>query len=217
MPRRWSRTAAVVALVAAGAAPPWADDDVPATDRRPAERRPAAGADIDLAVHVDLNVTLRDNEWRLGGGAQHVIVGGAGPLVFDGNLTIGAGPVQAPAERIRRTDEIVLARLREAQRERLATVTTHPLLPPDRRRALALATEADIRRAMAEVCRLRDRYAGRRATLGDEDWQAFQRDVRSCRRALADPFGQDSLFAAVWAGTVADETGPRRRGGAADR
>lgn len=199
----WWRLAAALTLLAA--TPVGADDDLPATGDRPAEPRPAAAPGIDLAAHVDLNVTLRDNEWRLGGGVQHVVIGGAGPLVFDGNLTIGGGPVQEPAERTRRTDELVLARLRQTQRDALAAVAAEKRLPPGRLRALELATEADIRRVMEEIVRLRDRYAGRRANLGDEDWQVFQRDVRRCRRTIADPFGADSLFAAVLAGFKADD------------
>lgn len=208
MPWSWRRAAVLVALSATALVSARADDDVPAADPKPAERRPAAGPGIDLAVHVDLNVALRDNEWRLAGGVQHVILGGPRPLVFDGNLTIGGGPAQEPAERIRRTDELVLARLRQAQRDRLAALTADPRLPADRLRALELATEADIRRVSAEVGRLRDRYAGRRANLGDEDWQAFQQDVRRCRRSIADPFGSDSLVAAVQAGFTPDGSGP---------
>jgi hypothetical protein len=208
MPGWWTRVSALVAIAAAVATPVRADDDVPAAGRRPPEQRPAAGPGIDLAMHVDLNVTLRDNEWRLAGGVQHIVIGGRGPLVFEGNLTIGGGPVQGLAERVRLTDELVLARLRQAQRDHLAAVTADPLLPADRRRALELATEVDIRRVMAEIVSLRDRYAGRRANLGDADWQAFQQDVRSCRQSLADPFGSESLVAAVRAGFAADDAGP---------
>ncbi|MFM9059335.1 MAG: hypothetical protein ACKOSQ_09470, partial [Planctomycetaceae bacterium] len=72
--------------------------------------------------------------------------------------------------------------------------------PAARLRAFEFATVADIRRVMAVVAALRDRYEGRRANLGDDDWKAFQKDVQLCRRAIADPFGDDSLVAAVQAG-----------------
>jgi len=203
----WWRQAAALAAIAAAVAG-RADDDVPAFEPAPAEQRSVARPGIDLAAHVDLNVTLRDNDWRLGGGVQHVVIGGHGPLVFDGNLTIGGGTVQEPAERIRRTDEFVLVRLRQAQRDTLAALAGDPLVSAARLRALELATEADIRRVTAEIVRLRDRYAGRHANLGDEAWQTFQRDVRRCRRSIADPFGADSLFAAVRAGFAAADTDP---------
>lgn len=161
--------------------------------------RPAADerGGVDLAAHVDVNVVLPENQWRVAGGLQNLVVAAGGRLVLEGNLTIGGPPVGATPERIRRTDETVLARLRDAQRDRLVEVAADRRIPADRRRALALATEVDIRRVMTDVARLRDRYVGRRASLGDDAWRSFQADVRACRRGLADPFGADSLFAAV--------------------
>lgn len=208
MPGRLGRAAALVAIAAVATTSLRAEDDVPAMDRRPPEQRRAADPGIDLAEHVDLNVTLRGNEWRLGG-AQHVVIGGRGPLVIDGNLTIGGVPPQTTDERIRRTDEILMARLREAQRERMASVAANPRVPATARRALELATEADIRRVLADVARLRERFAGRRAHLGDEEWHEFQREMRLCRRSISDPFGAGSLFSAVWAaGFATDDAGP---------
>lgn len=204
MPGRWPcvATAGVILLVS----PLRADDDVPGIDVRPAahEHKDAAHG-IDLAEHVDLNVTLRGNEWRLGGGMHGLVIAGGGPLVIDGNLTIGGAPPLAPDERIRRTDEILVARLRQAQRDRLASVAAGPRVPATGRRALELATEADIRRVLADVARLRERFAGRRAHLGDEDWREFQREMRLCRRSIADPFGHGALFADVWAGFAAED------------
>lgn len=206
MPGRWPRVVSVAGVLVLAAPPLRADDDVPGLDVRPAghERREAAPG-IDLAEHVDLNVTLRGNEWRLGGGMHGLVIAGGGPLVIEGNLTIGGAPPLPPDERIRRTDEILVARLRQAQRDRLATVAADPHVPAAARRALELATEADIRRVLAEVARLRDRFAGRRAHLGDEDWREFQEEMRTCRRAIADPFGPGALFADVRAGLAADE------------
>lgn len=202
MPGPWPRAAAagVILLVA----PLWADDDVPGLHVRPAghERREAAPG-IDLAEHVDLNVTLRGNEWRLGGGMHGLVIAGGGPLVIEGNLTIGGAPPMAADERIRRTDEILAARLRQAQRDRLASVAADPRVPAAAHRALVLAMEADIRRVLADVARLRERFAGRRAHLGDEDWREFQHAMRECRRSIADPFGPGALFADVWAGLAA--------------
>lgn len=211
----WQRAGAVVVVIAAATAPlvARADDDVPAEAApRPVPARPlqlrVAGAHgpagIDLAAHVDVNVVLPMNQWRIAGGLQNLVVAGGGRLVIDGNLTIGGEPVPEGEERIRRTDERLMAALRRSQRERLAAVVADPGVPADRRRALELATESDIRRVTSDVARLRDLYRGRRAQLGDEDWQQFQRDVQVCRRAIADPFGDDSLFAAVRAGLEAD-------------
>jgi hypothetical protein len=203
VPGRWPR---VVAGVLVCVAPLRADDDVPGLDVRPAGHdRGEADPGIDLAEHVDLNVTLRGNEWRLGGSMQGLVIAGGGPLVIEGNLTIGGVPPQTPDERIRRTDEILVARLRQAQRDRLASVAANPRVPAADRRVLELATEADIRRVLADVARLRDRFAGRRAHLGDEDWREFQQEMRTCRRAIADPFGHGALFTDVWAGLAPDD------------
>lgn len=213
--RAWrARTGAVAVVLAAAWPVPRgsADDDVPA--EAAAQPAPRAGLlrgqavpgaarppGIDLAAHVDVNVVLPTNQWRIAGGLQNVVFGGRA-LVIDGHLTIGGEQVQATDERIRRTDEALLVRLRQAQRDRLAAVAADPQVPRDRRRSLELATEVDIRRVTTDVARLRDLYRGRRANLGDEEWQRFQKDVQVCRRALADPFGDDSLFAAVRAGIV---------------
>lgn len=204
MPGRWVR-AVVVALVLAGAPAvrsPRADDDALAepapagAGRQPSDRPPG----IDLAAHVDINVVLPTNQWRVSGGLQNVVVAVGGRLVIDGNLTIGGESVADPAERVRRADEAVMIRLRRAQRDVLAAVAADRRVPPERRRSLELATEADVRRVLTDVALLRARYAGERANLGDEAWQRFQKDVQLCRRALADPFGPDSLFAAARAG-----------------
>lgn len=206
----WTRAGAVALGIAAACAAPAAraDDDVaapaaPEPDRQPPRvvLRGAGGPPgIDLAAHVDINVVLPPNQWRIGGGVQNIVIAGGGRLVIDGNLTIGGDAIAEAPERVRRTDEAVLAMLRTAQRDRLAAVAADRQVPAARRRALELATEVDIRRVMADVTALRDRYEGQRANLGDEEWQAFQKDVQLCRRALADPFGADSLFAAVQAG-----------------
>ena len=206
--RRWRRPAALAGILLLAAAL-RADDDLPILGAAPARlERAEAVPSIDLAEHVDLNVTLRGDEWRLGGGLRGVVIAGRGPLVIEGNLTIGGVPPQTPDERIRRTDEILMARLREAQRDRLARIAADPRVPADRRRALELATEADIRRVLADVARMRERFAGRRAHLGDDDWRDFQREMRQCRRSISDPFGHDALFAAVWAGLAAVDEGP---------
>lgn len=209
LPRRRTRAAALTGIMLA-AMPLRAGDDLPAPGVRGAPPvRAEAAPGIDLGEHVDLNVVLRGDEWRLGGGMRGLVIAGRGPLVIDGNLTIGGVPAQTPEDRIRRTEEILTARLREAQRERLEGVAADPRVPPASRRALELATEADIRRVLADVARLRERFAGRRAHLGDEDWRDFQREMRLCRRALSDPFGAGSLFSAVWAaGFAADDGGP---------
>lgn len=198
----WTRAGmAALSLAAATAAPPaQADDDVPAAAAPPARQRGRQSPGIDLAAHVDINVVLPPNQWRIGGGPQNIIIGGGGRLVIDGNLTIGGEPIAAAPERMQRTDEALLAKLRQTQRNRLAAVAADRSIPPDRRRALELATEVDIRRVMTDVAVLRQRYADQRAHLGDENWQRFQRDIQLCRRELADPFGDDSLFAAVRAG-----------------
>lgn len=217
--RAWSMRAGAVAVALAAAWPARADDDVPgeaaprtATPRQVPPRGPgvegaARPPGIDLAAHVDINVVLPTNQWRIGGGLQNVVIGGGGRLAIDGNLTIGGEPVPEAEERIRRTDEALLARLRRRQRDLLAAVTADPQVLPDRRRALELATEIDIRRVTTEVALLRQRWQGRRANLGDEDWQRFQKDVQLCRRELADPFGDDSLFAAARAEIEADADG----------
>ena len=207
----WTRAGAIPVVIAVACAAPAvrADDDVVAAPAAPRpERQPpvmvigGAGGPpgIDLAAHVDINVVLPPNQWRIGGGIQNLVIAGGGRLVIDGNLTIGGEPIAAKPERIRKADEVVLARLRQTQRDRLAAVAADQRIPADRRRAFELATEADIRRVMAEVATLRDRYEGRRANLGDDDWKAFQKDVQLCRRAIAEPFGDDSLVAAVLAG-----------------
>lgn len=207
----WTRAGTMALGIAAACAAPAgrADDDVVAAPAAPRPERQApvmviggaGGAPgIDLAAHVDINVVLPTNQWRIGGGVQNLVIAGGGRLVIDGNLTIGGEPIAAQAERVRKADEVVLARLRQTQRDRLAHVAADQRIPAARRRAFELATEADIRRVMAEVAALRDRYEGRRANLGDDDWKAFQKDVQLCRRAIADPFGDDSLVAAVQAG-----------------
>lgn len=161
--------------------------------------RPAAGG-IDLAAHVDINVVLPPNHWRVAGGMNNLVIAGGGRLVIEGNLTIGGEPLGEAAERTRKTDDAVLVQLRSVQRSQLAAVTADPRLTAAQRRALELATEADIRRVLAAVAVERARYAGRRANLGDEEWRSFQKDITRCRRAIADPFGTDSLFAEVHAG-----------------
>jgi hypothetical protein len=194
--RSW---AAAVAVGLAIAAPVRAADDVPAAADAPAARPRAGRPGIDLAAHVDINVVLPSNQWRVSG-LENVVIAGGGRLVIEGNLTVGGEPVPEAKERIRRTDEVVSTRLRQLQQERLAAVAADARIPADRRRSLALATEADIGRVMAEVARLRRRYEGQRANLGDEAWHRFQKEMQECRRSLADPFGADSLFAAVRAG-----------------
>lgn len=201
--RAWWIRAGAAALSLAAATPgpsARADDDVPAAAAPAARRRGRRSAGIDLAAHVDINVVLPPNTWRVNGGLQNVFIGGGGRLVIDGNLTIGGEPIAAEPERVQRTDAALVAQLRQSQRDRLAAVAADRSIPPDRRRALELATEVDIRRVMTAVAVLRQRYAGERAELGDENWQRFQRDMQLCRRELADPFGDDSLFAAVRAG-----------------
>jgi len=193
----WASAAAAVVVAACPGATPWADDLVRAPAEAPAPRRPAKEPGIDLESHVDINVVLPPDQWRVGGGLRNVVVAGGGRLVIDGNLTIMGKVAAATPESVRRTDEILLNRLRQAQRDRLQAGVG---LPPDKRRALELATEADIRRLLTEVSRLRDRYAGLRANLGDEAWGAFQKEIQVLRRALADPFGAESLSAAVAAG-----------------
>ena len=202
MPGIWTWTGLAVAVIAAATAGRSiaADDDAPAATAAAARRAGARPPGIDLAAHVDVNVVLPPNQWRVSGGLQNIVVAGGGRLVIDGNLTIGGEALPDQAERIRRTDEAVMARLRRAQRDVLESVAADPRIPADRRRHLELATEADIRRVATEVAQLRDRYAGERAHLGDDAWRRFQRDVQLCRRSLAEPFGEDSLFAAVRAG-----------------
>lgn len=200
-PRSW-----IVAVVVAAGWPNAtlrADDDRPAVPGQPVRPRAIEPAGIDLAAHVDINVVLPTDQWRVAGGLHNVVIAGGGRLVLDGDLTIGGEPVADSAERIRTADVAALARLRQAQRDRLAAVAATGALTAAQRRALELATELDIRRVMTEVARLRERYAGRRANLGDDAWRRFQKDVQSCRRAIADPFGDDSLFAAVQAGAAA--------------
>lgn len=192
----WGQAGAVAMVLVAACAPRAAADDVVPEAVRPRPEALERGG-IDLGAHVDVNVVLPANQWRVAGGLQNLVVAAGGRLVLDGNLTIGGEPVGATPERIRRTDEAVLASLRDAQRDTLAEAAADRRIPADRRRALELATEVDIRRVMAEVARLRDRYAGRRANLGDDAWRRFQHDVQACRREIADPFGDDSLFAAV--------------------
>ena len=215
MPGGWRRTGALAIVFLAACPPRWAraDDDVavdvpvapvPAAILRAAGEPPG----IDLAAHVDINVVLPPNQWRIGGGIQNIVVAGGGRLVIDGNLTIGGEAVPDSAERVRRADEALMVRLRKAQVDRLAAAATDPRSTAPRRRALELATEVDIRRVMTDVARLRHRYADRRANLGDEVWQRFQEDVQECRRSIADPFGDDSLFAAVRANFAAAAAGP---------
>jgi len=205
--------AVAVALTAAGPlrASLGDDDVVQDVTPRPAPLRPvgipgvvlqgaARPPAIDLAAHVDINVTLPERQWRVAGGLNNIVIAGGGRLVVNGNLTIGGETVADPAERIRKSDEAVLTKLRQAQRERLAADAADPGLTAAQRRAVELASEADIRRVLLDVHRLRQHYADRRANLGDPDWQTFQKDVTVCRRAIADPFGDDSLVAAVRAG-----------------
>jgi len=208
----WTRAGAVaLGIAAAGLAPAVrADDDIVAAPEafQPDRQPPAAMIDnaggppgIDLATHVDLNVCLPPTQWRLSSAQRGINVGFLrGPIVMQGQLSISNAPLPEAPERIRRADEGVMVRLRQAQRDRLAAVGADREIPADRRRALELATEVDIRRVMANVAALRSRYEGRRANLGDDDWKAFQKDVQLCRRAIADPFGADSLFAEVQAG-----------------
>lgn len=184
------------------------DDDVPAAAGAAERAEPQRQADIDLAAHVDINVVLPPNHWRISGGAGQLVVLGGGRLQIDGHLTIGGEAMPPADERIRRADEAVRVRLRQAQRDRLAVVAAHAAFPADRRRALELATEADVNRVLTDVARLRNRYAGTRARLGDEVWQEFLGDVQACRRSIADPFGEGSLFSAVWAGFAAEADGP---------
>lgn len=199
-----SRVFAVLVLLAAPCAAVSAlgDDDVaPAAVARERVAAPVGG--LDLAAHVDVNVVLPPNQWRVGGDARNLqimIMAGDGRPVVDGNLTISGEPIPAAPERIRRTDETLMIQLRRVQQDRLAAVAADPLVPVECRRALELATESDIRRVMGEVARLREDYAGRRANLGDETWHRFHKDVQLCRRAITNPFGEDSLFAAVQAG-----------------
>lgn len=198
---RWLSVASMALMAAAlPAGNLRADDDVDPGGEAVAERRDVSPRGVDLAAHVDINVVLPPQHWQITGGLEHVVLGGAGRLVVEGNLTIGGAAPANAAERVRQTDEVLLARLRHAQGERLAGVAADPTFDPAQRRRLELATEADILRVLADVARLRQRYAGRRAQLGDDEWQRFQKDVAACRREVADPFGDDSLFAAVRTG-----------------
>jgi hypothetical protein len=216
----WMRAAAVAVALAAA----WPlratlgdDDVVEGVTPRPAPLQPvvipgvvvqgaARPPGIDLAAHVDINVVLPPHHWRVAGGLNNIVIAGGGRLVVNGNLTIGGEIVADPAERIRKADEAVLVKLRQTQRDRLAAVAADPGLTAAERRTVELASEADIRRVLLDVARLRKQYAGRRANLGDPDWQAFQKDVTVCRQAIDEAFGADSLVAAVRAG-FADAAG----------
>lgn len=196
-------TLAVTLVIVAIGPVAGADDEIEgAAAPRPAVVRPAP---IDLAAHIDINVLLPDDHWRVSSGPGRVVIGGGGRLVIEGHLTLGGEAVPAAPERIRRTDEAVETRLREAQRQ--LVVQSAALFPQAGVRSLELASELDIRRVMVDVAVLRDRYAGARAQLGDDEWRRFQKDVEACRRSLADPFGTDSLVAAVRAGLVPEGSG----------
>lgn len=204
--RVWVIAVAVGLAVAWPAVPTCADDDRPAEVERP--RQQAVNPGIDLAAHLEVNVLLPPNHWRIhwrSGDLQNIVMPANGRLAVEGNLTLTGEPLPVAPERLRRTDDAVSTLLRQAQRDRLAAIVADRGLTAAQRRALELAMEADIRRVFSELAAARARHAGRLAQLGDDEWREFQKDVVACRRSIADPFGDESLFVAVRAGF---EAGP---------
>lgn len=176
MIRRAAALALVVAFAAAGLE---AEDDAIAPGRLEGEDQAAQEDNV-----VDLGANFDSNLEHGGGG----FVVRPGDFVGPGRIADGGGAEWPP-----------LARVRAAGDARLAEVERACTPSAEQRRKLEFALEADIRRCVAEIAAIRSGYAGQTVNLRERDgqqrWQRFQQDVQRCRRLLAQPFGERSLFA----------------------
>ena len=81
-------------------------------------------------------------------------------------------------------------------------------ITPEQRQRLLLAMESDIRRFVADVEVVREKYRGREINMnvpaGQKQWLAFQQDIRRCRDRMRGIFKEGSLFATVL-GSILDE------------
>jgi len=157
-----------------------ADDDVIVADIQegPSVRQPHM---VNLGTNFDANLfEQHGNGWVLRGNRGQ------------------PSPVASPA----------LTRSRALGAHQLERIESACGITPDQRQRLLLAMESDIRRFVADVEVVREKYRGREinmnAPAGQKQWLAFQQDVRRCRDRMRGIFKEGSLFATVL-GSILDE------------
>jgi hypothetical protein len=209
-PRSTVPTSAAVALAAlAVAMGPLSgtgrseDDRVVEQESSPASIQAPQQHLIDLGSNFDANLfEQQGNGW--------VLHGENGGLRVEGQVLInGRMPLRRQgAAEDRPPESPTFARARIIAERKLTRIDDACELSPEQRRKLRLAIESDIRRFAADVDAVRDRYAGVRVNLNDQEgqkrWHQFQQDVQQCRQRLRGLGDADSLFAKVLATTLED-------------
>lgn len=179
-------------LLGAAAGPASAVDDEVTAEPPAGQAVAAQPHQVDLGANFDANLfEQHGNGWVLRSG-----------------VVLGRRPGRVPAS----GDAGTAARGRSLGAKRLERIETACGLTGEQRRRLQLAIESDVRRFVAEIDAVRDRYAGMEVNMNDpagqKQWHAFQQDVQRCRDAMRGLFETGSLFATILETTLDD--GQRR-------
>jgi len=180
---RWTAVGVGLAMMLAATAESHAADDEVLVEATPGNGGPQQPHMLDLGMNFDANLfEQRGNGW--------VVRGGAAPR------DVAAGRPASPA----------LVKGRQLGHKRIERIDSACGIRAEQKRRLLLAVESDVRRFVATVEAIREKYAGRQVNMNDpagqQEWHAFQQDVRRCREQLQDLFETGSLFATVLASTL---------------
>ncbi len=191
--RTWRRRLVGVGLVVCAALGPASSvravDDEVAAEPQAGQAVAAQPHQVDLGANFDANLfEQHGNGWVLRSG-----------------LVLGRRSGRAAA----RAESGTAERGRSLGEKRLERIETACGLTAEQRRRLQLAIESDVRRFVAEIEAVRERYAGLEVNINDpvgqKQWHAFQQDVQRCRDAMRGLFEEGSLFATILETTLDPE------------